>query len=289
MFQFSLKLYCDGTNGRPGSPTEHGKGAPRPGWLPARLRLWAGPDTAFEHLLTTSNPSNEPAGLTALPANGKASSGMNGKLPSDGRSARAERKRRDRRRQVLDCALAVFSEKGYHDSSISDIVERAAIARGTFYLYFENKRAVFEELLDTFIQRIAEAVQRVNLLPGEPEPMEQIRQNVVRVVDALKENAEFTRLLLRQAVGLDTEFDQRLFDFYGKMVDIIEHALVLGQEMGLVRPCHPRVTAACILGSVKEVANQYLLDPQGPSLEKNLLADEILTYALKGVFLWDRS
>ncbi len=42
--------------------------------------------------------------------------------------------REQRREQVLDAAKAVFAKKGFHRSSIADIIQRAGIARGTFYL-----------------------------------------------------------------------------------------------------------------------------------------------------------
>ena len=47
-----------------------------------------------------------------------------------------------------DAAKRVFAEAGYHGASINAIIERAQIARGTFYLYFESKAAVFDSILD---------------------------------------------------------------------------------------------------------------------------------------------
>lgn len=47
--------------------------------------------------------------------------------------------KRERRQQILDAAKHVFAEAGYHGASINAIIERAEIARGTFYLYFESK------------------------------------------------------------------------------------------------------------------------------------------------------
>jgi AcrR family transcriptional regulator len=204
----------------------------------------------------------------------------------DGRSRRARLARRARRNQVLGCALEVFAEKGYHATSISDIIKAAGIARGTFYLYFENKRAIFEELLDSFITRIAEAVERVSLDPDAATPTEQIRRNVARVVDVLVDNQKFTKILLRQAVGLDREFDARLAELYGRMIDLIEGAVTLGIQMKLVRQCNPRIVAGCILGSIKEVANQFLLDPASWQPDRDELVQEILDYNLKGVFAW---
>ncbi|MCX5743965.1 MAG: helix-turn-helix domain containing protein, partial [Proteobacteria bacterium] len=59
-----------------------------------------------------------------------------------------ERAKQERRRKILGAAKYVFAEAGYHGASINMIIERAQIARGTFYLYFESKAAVFNSILD---------------------------------------------------------------------------------------------------------------------------------------------
>jgi len=51
------------------------------------------------------------------------------------------------RARLLDAAEHVFAEMGYHEASIVKITERAGIGLGTFYLYFETKQAIFEDLV----------------------------------------------------------------------------------------------------------------------------------------------
>ena len=56
--------------------------------------------------------------------------------------------KQERRQQIMEAAKEVFAEAGYHGASINAIIEKADIARGTFYLYFESKAAVFDSILD---------------------------------------------------------------------------------------------------------------------------------------------
>ena len=79
----------------------------------------------------------------------------------DGRSARARALREERRAQILDVAVQVFADKGYHGTSITDLVEAAGVARGTFYLYFDGKHVIFLELLDDLLQRFRGSVRGV--------------------------------------------------------------------------------------------------------------------------------
>jgi AcrR family transcriptional regulator len=62
------------------------------------------------------------------------------------------RRRKDTRpAELLDAALAVFAEKGFAAARMEDIAGRAGAAKGTLYLYFPSKEAVFEALVRTMI------------------------------------------------------------------------------------------------------------------------------------------
>lgn len=74
------------------------------------------------------------------------------------RTARAEQKRRE----ILDAALVVFADKGYHAAGIADIAAELNIGHGTFYRYFRNKLDIFAAVL----ARIMEDIQGV--LTREP-------------------------------------------------------------------------------------------------------------------------
>jgi AcrR family transcriptional regulator len=62
------------------------------------------------------------------------------------------RRRKDARpAEILDAALAVFAEKGYAATRMDDIAHRAGVTKGTIYLYFESKDAVFRSLVQESI------------------------------------------------------------------------------------------------------------------------------------------
>ena len=70
--------------------------------------------------------------------------------------------RQARRAQVLRHAKRIFARKGYHRTNVADIIARARIARGTFYLYFQNKKDLFEELLEQVVRELARRIQRLS-------------------------------------------------------------------------------------------------------------------------------
>lgn len=71
------------------------------------------------------------------------------------RAPRTERGRRTRR-ALLDAAAIEFGERGFHESSIVGITQRAGVALGSFYTYFESKEAVFRALVADMSARVGE-------------------------------------------------------------------------------------------------------------------------------------
>jgi AcrR family transcriptional regulator len=62
----------------------------------------------------------------------------------------------DRRTQLLHAARTVFARKGYDEATISEIVRRAGVAQGTFYLYFPGKEALAGAFAELISERFAE-------------------------------------------------------------------------------------------------------------------------------------
>ena len=75
-----------------------------------------------------------------------------------GGGSRSERKRARTRAELLAAARKVFAQRGYHDTSIADITERADVGVGTFYLHFRDKDDMFNTLLDDGFRELREAV-----------------------------------------------------------------------------------------------------------------------------------
>ena len=134
----------------------------------------------------------------------------------------------ERRQKILAHARDVFARRGYHDAKIEDIVLAAGIARGTFYLYFKDKRAVFEEIVDRAFTQIGMAIVRVDPKDPARTVAEQVHENTRRIVGTLLEDRATTKILLTDAVGVDPAFDRKLQSFY----EVVEGLLVREPERG---------------------------------------------------------
>ncbi|OAF09871.1 transcriptional regulator [Bradyrhizobium centrolobii] len=88
-----------------------------------------------------------------------------------------EKKREGRRQQVLEAALACFSEDGFHQTGMADIVKRSGLSHGAVYLYFRSKDDLIEALADDRHRR--EAVLN-SVAQGSSDPLEALHA-LVRV------------------------------------------------------------------------------------------------------------
>lgn len=164
----------------------------------------------------------------------------------------------ERRQKILTHARDVFARRGYHDAKIEDIISAAGIARGTFYLYFKDKRAVFEEIVDRAFTQIGMAIVRVD--PKDPgrTVADQVHENTRRIVGTLLEDKATTKILLTDAIGLDPAFNRKLQSFYEVVEGLLVESLREGQQLGVVAPGDPRMFAYLTLGAMKEVLYQVV-------------------------------
>jgi len=97
-------------------------------------------------------------------------------------------------RQLLDAAAEEFGEKGFHEASISRITQRAGVAIGSFYTYFDSKEEVFTALVRDFSAQVRDFVApristQANQLDAEREGQEaflefaRAHKEIYRIVD----------------------------------------------------------------------------------------------------------
>ena len=204
--------------------------------------------------------------------------------PGDGRVSRAQRLRQERSAQIQAVARELFAKRGYHETSIQDILDGAGIARGTFYLHFDSKRAIFDLLIDDFLLRLQSVLTPVDVRPGAPPPLQQLAQNLWRIITVLRDRRDLTRIILLLAEGLDAECDAKMAEFYSRVLDLLAGALERGQKLHLIRSCNPRIVAQAALGSLKEVMLQWIVRRDSTAEELQQVCHELLAYSLYGLF-----
>jgi AcrR family transcriptional regulator len=203
------------------------------------------------------------------------------------RPARSGQKRQERREQLLRVAKDVFARRGYAKTTVDDIVLEAGIARGTFYLYFGDKRDAFSELVDQFALKINQVIVRIE--PNDPKQtvVDQILLNIRGILRVCLAERALTKLLFTDAVG-EPDFARKLGVFYDGVVLMLTESLRDGQAIGLVRDGEPRVLSYLTIGALKELLYQAVT--LGLTEESaDALSQQVYTFLVHGYLLVPRS
>ncbi len=190
--------------------------------------------------------------------------------------------RAERRQQILDAAKEVFAEAGYHEASINAIIDGAGIARGTFYLYFTSKAAVFDALLDQAMGELRARFTRIEVDdPAAPPPAVQLRAGLVRLLEFVLGDRLLATILLTGAKAPEAEASARLHTFFAEAHALIRHALVRGQEIKLVRRCNAEIAAAALLGTVRGMIEYLVTTETPPPVDE--VVNELIAVGMRGV------
>jgi len=160
--------------------------------------------------------------------------------------------------RLLEAAKRVFAEKGYHAAGVSDIIEAAGVARGTFYLYFKSKRDVFSALVEHIIQQLDSLITALPL--DTPERiLPHLKETVLRIYEFFDSDPDLATLIIREATSLDAQSWESLNEAIFLLSDWMASYVERGQRMGILRKVNPKISSFMFLGAVRELLMQYTI------------------------------
>jgi AcrR family transcriptional regulator len=119
-----------------------------------------------------------------------------------------------RRDAILDAALTVFAERGFEAARLDDVATQAGVAKGTLYLYFKDKEALFEEVVRNAASPI---VERLSVLAAAPDmPMATMLDALFSLFE--KEVLGTRRKLLIRLIIAEGPRFPRIAEFYFRNV-----------------------------------------------------------------------
>ncbi len=182
--------------------------------------------------------------------------------------------------RILDAAVAVFADKGFFNSRIADIADRADVADGTVYLYFKNK----EEILMTAINTAFDAFMKHARTEVEklPSPAERLRRLAFLHLDALGSNRNLAvvfQMELRQSTRFLSEFSH---DHMVEYLSLVRAAIAEGQAEGIFRrDISDKIAANCFFGALDEMVTSWVLSGHEHRLSN--VADTVVDILLNGM------
>ena len=107
---------------------------------------------------------------------------------------KAEENKRKKRTALLSQAFSLFMNKGITNTTISEIVEHANVAKGTFYIYFKDKDDLIEKLIAQKAEQLL--INALDILNKHPETIK-VEDKLVLIADSLLEQLNSDSRLLK--------------------------------------------------------------------------------------------
>jgi AcrR family transcriptional regulator len=131
----------------------------------------------------------------------------------------------ERRNQLLDVALAVFSARGFHRTAMNDIADAAGITKPVLYQHFGSKRALYLELLADMGGRLATDIAKATA--GAGSPREQVERGFEVYFRFVAEERQSFQLLFGGGTRRDPEFNDQVLQTTGAIAALIADLIVI--------------------------------------------------------------
>jgi AcrR family transcriptional regulator len=192
----------------------------------------------------------------------------------------------ERKEELLQAAAAVISEKGYRAAGVSDIIERAGVARGTFYHYFDSKKDIFLDLIQQYFDGFAEVLEEnhtrlVSALETDADVAGAWRENALATLMFHSENPELTSLVYREAMGLDEHFASKVDELSSLARSRMMEEFQMVADRGLMIPCDVELVSTIVQGATVNIIMEYILRQRATDL--GALADGLVRNQLRAL------
>ena len=187
---------------------------------------------------------------------------------------------RPKYKQIVDAAVIVIAENGYHQAQVSKIAKEAGVADGTIYLYFKNKEdiliSVFREKMAIFVNNV-EAILKQDI--DTSEKLFRMIDSHFRILHEDRHLAIVTQLELRQSnKELRLRINEVLKEYLTLLDAILKEGIVNGTlDEGL----DLRLARQMVFGTIDETITSWVMNDQKYDLMK--LSPEVHRLIMNGM------
>ena len=161
------------------------------------------------------------------------------------------------RDRLIQAAMDVFAERGYHGATVDNIVAASETSKGAFYHYFSSKQAIFLSLLDRLVQMVEAGVEQA--IEQEAGALAKVEAALRVVLEVASARRDLARILLIEAAALGPEFEQSRLGIHRRFAALIQRYLDRAASDGAIPPQDTRAAAAAWIGAINEVITQQLV------------------------------
>lgn len=179
----------------------------------------------------------------------------------------------DKKTNMIEAALRLFEEQGYHQTKVSDIVREAGVAQGTFYLYFQNKEDMFRSIAAACLDEISAALKHNQ---GQTCADHEVFYWMIhRALTVYYHNRTILTIMYRHGVASQEMKEVSEAFYYNMMLIIKDHLKEWGGLPGYTEE-QLEIAAYSKIGMVEMVAYQWFVVKKAGPEQIEALAEVIV-------------
>jgi AcrR family transcriptional regulator len=170
-----------------------------------------------------------------------------------------------REKQIVDAAVHVFSERGYHNASMDEISDVAGVSKPMIYAYLGSKEDLFAACIRREAGRLMEAI--VGGIDADLAPDMQLWMGLRSFFEFVSAHKASWRVLHRQAISQGGPFSEELLAMRGRAISLVDALLVrsaTSQGMDEQATNGTEAMAAALVGAGESLADWWLDHPGVP-------------------------
>jgi len=160
------------------------------------------------------------------------------------------------RDRLLDAAMDVFARRGYHGTTVDDIVAASQSSKGAFYHYFPSKQGIFLELLTKLAEAVEGSVEHA--IEQEQGALAKVEAALRMVLEVASGQRDLARILLIEAAALGPAFEQSRLGIHRRFAALIRRHLDRAVADRAIPRQDTQAAAMAWIGAINEVITQQL-------------------------------
>lgn len=160
------------------------------------------------------------------------------------------------RDRLVQAAMDVFAARGYHGTTVDDIVAASETSKGAFYHYFPSKQGIFLHLLDRLTELVEAGVETA--IEQERGALAKVEAALRVVLETASAHRDLAKILLVEAAALGPEVEDRRLGIHRRFAAMIRRHLDRAVADGSIPSQDTHTASMAWIGAINEVVTQWL-------------------------------
>ncbi|MDF1611887.1 TetR/AcrR family transcriptional regulator [Stygiobacter electus] len=174
----------------------------------------------------------------------------------------------NKEKDILEAAIKVFAEVGYHKAKIAKIAEVAEVAAGSVYLYFKDKEDILLKIFENIWRKLYTELKSIKE-NDDISPFEKFDSMIDLIFDIYIENPNLALVFVNEQNHIQRSAEEYFTEYYEKFLNLGEEIIKEGiQKNQISSSVDIKILRYFIFGAIKTLLQHWAVDPKNYPLNK---------------------